>query len=114
MKNVCIDVFALKSNRKNAKYEVKTFRCYPAEEKLKKKFTKNDRAELEQWAIAMTEKGLECFQVVVVDGTKLEGENTVWCRMHDFLPQAMDFFRASTTAINFMNLYNRAEGYQTI
>ncbi len=105
MKSIYIHVYALKSNRKNAKSEEKTFQCFPDAKKLKKSFSKNDIAEIQEWAIAMESKGLKYFQVVISDGTNvLANEEPIFRIMHDFLPKAMDSFKACTLVMNYMDL----------
>ena len=48
MKSITITVYALKSTRKNAKANCKSYYAYPDSEKLKKSFTNSDYADLQE------------------------------------------------------------------
>ena len=109
MKCVSITVYALKSQRKNAKCESKEYSIYPDGRKLKHAFTSGDFSDLQQWCTYMADEiGYPFFQFTVSDGLEELADGTnLWKRIHGFRPEPFtDAYRLCETVKTFFELYN--------
>lgn len=110
MKSITITVYALKSTRKNAKANCKSYYAYPDSEKLKKSFTNSDYADLQEWCLYQIEKyGYKYFQFTVSDGTDtLSNGDPIFIFTHEFRdgkPYENEYCFC-TSVKRFMDLYN--------
>lgn len=110
MKSITITVFALKSTRRNAKANFKSYHAFPDSLKLKKSFTNDDYADLQEWCLYQIEHfGYKYFQFTVSDGTDvLSNGDPIFIYTHEFRDgrpyEDEGFFCESVK--RFMDLYN--------